>query len=86
MNSLINRIIFSRWGGQGWLSGVYHGDDVEWELRAKIDLTLRSDTGRINSSPNSVITPVMKIQHGCEHTILIPGTALSLLIIRELKN
>ena len=36
-------------------------------------LTTRADTGSINSSPVSAISPVVRLLHGCSHTIRIPG-------------
>lgn len=36
-------------------------------------LTTRTDTGSVNSSPVSAISPVVRLQHGCSHTIRIPG-------------
>ena len=44
-----------------------------WEVRVKGNLTQREDTGRINSSPVSAISPIVRLQHGCNHTIEIPG-------------
>ena len=39
----------------------------------KGNLTQREDTGRVNSSPVSAISPIVRLQHGCNHTIEIPG-------------
>ena len=44
-----------------------------WEVRVKVDLTLRADTGRINTSPVTAVLPIIRLQHGCSHTIQIPG-------------
>ncbi|XP_033118170.1 uncharacterized protein LOC117117811 [Anneissia japonica] len=39
-----------------------------------VNLTRRQDTGRLNSSPLSSITPVVRLQYGCNHTLVIPVT------------
>jgi len=39
----------------------------------KGNLTQRTDTGRINTSPVSATSPIIRLQHGCNHTIEIPG-------------
>lgn len=39
----------------------------------KGNLTQRTDTGRINTSPVSATSPIIQLQHGCNHTIEIPG-------------
>ena len=42
-------------------------------MKVKFDLTMRPD-GKINSSPISAMPPIIRLQHGCEHVIRIPGT------------
>ena len=39
----------------------------------KVDLSIRTDTGRINSSPTTVTMPTNNVIQGCNHTIVIPG-------------
>ena len=50
------------------------GADGDWEVRVRVDLTTRADTGRINTSPTSAISPIVRLQYGCSHTIVIPGS------------
>ena len=57
--------------GAAWISLVIGGGG--WEVRVKVNLTRRMDTGEINTSPISAITPIIRLQHGCNHTIKIPG-------------
>ena len=37
------------------------------------DLRRREDTGQINSSPVSAMSPILRLQYGCRHVIRIPG-------------
>ncbi len=36
--------------------------------------TVHPDTKRINSSPNTVLFPIVQLLHGCGHTLKIPGS------------
>jgi hypothetical protein len=56
-----------------WIYLVIAGGSASWELRVKGNLTQRSDTGLINTSPISSMPPVVRLQHGCNHTIQIPS-------------
>ena len=38
-----------------------------------VNLTARNDTGRLNTSPVTTMTPVVRLKWGCNHTITIPG-------------
>lgn len=46
-----------------------------WDVRVKGNLTRRADNGLINTSPISTMPPIVRLQHGCNHTIQIPGKA-----------
>ena len=46
-----------------------------WELKVKGNLTRRADNGLINTSPITTMSPIVRLQHGCNHTIVIPGKA-----------
>ena len=63
--------LICRFTGGAWISLVTGGGS--WELRVKGTLTTRADTGSVNSSPVSAISPVVRLLHGCSHTIRIPG-------------
>ena len=63
-----------RYAGIAWISLESGGND--WEVRVRVDLTTRADTGRINTSPTSAISPIVRLQYGCSHTIVIPGTVV----------
>ena len=39
-----------------------------------VNLTVRNDTGRLNTSPVTTMTPIVRLKWGCNHTINIPGT------------
>ncbi|VDI51811.1 Hypothetical predicted protein, partial [Mytilus galloprovincialis] len=55
-----------------WLPLNEAGYEAGYILRARVDLTNRSDTGRINSSPISAMQPVFRLNQGCDYTIKIP--------------
>ena len=75
-------ILFSRFTGGDWISLVTGGGS--WEMRTTVNLTTRSDTGTINSSPNSAMPPIVRVQHGCNATIEIPGSSLNLTLSRDM--
>ena len=60
-----------RYTGGDWIALVRGGGS--WEVRVKGNLTVRPDTGRINTSPITAISPILRLQHGCNHTIDIPS-------------
>lgn len=45
----------------------------DWRMRTKANLTVRQNTGKINSSPVSAMQPVVKFSYGCYYTLKIPG-------------
>lgn len=61
-----------RFGSCCWIGSLVAGGG-SWQLRVKGTLTTRTDTGSVNSSPVSAISPVVRLLHGCSHTIRIPG-------------
>ena len=67
--------ILTRFIGSAWIALVRGGGS--WEIRVKGNLSPRSDNGRINSSPTTVVSPVYRLQHGATYTITIPGTEAS---------
>ncbi len=60
-----------RYSGNAWIELVIGGGS--WEVRVKGNLTMRQDIGRINTSPITTATPILRLQHGCNHTVTIPG-------------
>ncbi|CAC5424638.1 unnamed protein product [Mytilus coruscus] len=53
-----------------WISLVEGGSD--WMMRTTANLTVRQDTGKINSSPISAMQPVVRFSYGCDYTLKIP--------------
>ena len=53
-----------------WISLVYGGGS--WEVTVKGNTARRLD-GTINSSPVTSSTPILRLQHGCDHIYRIPG-------------
>ena len=73
--NLINSVFFPRFTGNAWIGTIRNGGG-NWELRTTASLTIRNDTGKMNSSPKTVMQPIIRLQHGCNHTITIPGIKL----------
>ncbi len=63
---------FSSYSGSCWI-GLNAGG-CGWEIRVRGNLltSLRPD-GRVNSSPQTTSTPIVRLQQGCDHTIRIPA-------------
>ena len=40
-----------------------------WSLVTRLHLTIRNNTGKINSTPRAITAPVVRLQEGCNHTI-----------------
>ena len=51
-----------------------------------VNLTARNDTGRLNTSPVTSMSPVVRLKWGCNHTITIPGMPVVLTIYSLLDN
>jgi hypothetical protein len=58
--------------GGDWISLVTGGGS--WEVRMYVNLTKRNDSGLINTSPTAAMSPIVRLQYGCNHTLVIPGT------------
>lgn len=51
---------------------MWQGSSGSWAITVRGNLARRSDNGKINSSPVTTTTPIVRVQHGCTHTITIP--------------
>ena len=51
-----------------WLA-PYTSDS--WNVSTTFSLVVRNDTGKINSSPRAITSPVLRLQQGCNHTIVL---------------
>ena len=60
-----------RFTGNAWIS-LFQGGG-RWEIRVKGDLSPRADNGRINSSPTTAVSPIVRLRHGITHIITLPG-------------
>ena len=56
--------------GNAWISPF----NSRWRVSTTFSLIRRNDTGKINSTPRAITSPVLRIQEGCNHTITIPVT------------
>lgn len=54
-----------------WINLVEGGGS--WMMRTIVNLTNRTDSGQINSSPVSAMQPIVRFNHGCDYTLNIPG-------------
>ena len=66
------KLLIHSYKGTNWISLV-HNSYASWELRMYVNLTVRNDTGRLNTSPVTTMTPIVRLKWGCNHTINIPG-------------
>ena len=73
----INFYVFFSYSGNAWIGGLRSGGG-SWRLQTLANLTIRSDIGMINSSPLTATAPIISLQHGCNHTIEIPGNVSKL--------
>ena len=64
---------YCRFSGGNWISTLIFGSDGGWDVLVRGNLTRREDTGQINSSPVSAMSPILRLQYGCRHVIRIPG-------------
>ena len=63
-------IITIAFSGYAWISPF----SSRWRVPTTFSLARRNDTGEINSTPRAIMSPVLRIQEGCNHTIRIPVT------------
>ena len=48
--------------------------DSDWSILTSFSMDRRNDTGRINSTPRAITSPVLRLQANCNHKIRIPVT------------
>ena len=53
-----------------WIKDV--GNSRDWNISTTFSLTKRNDTGKINSSPQVLPTPPLRLKSGCSYTIPLP--------------
>ena len=63
-------IITIEFTGNAWISPF----DSNWRVSTTFSLTIRNDTGDINSTPRAITSPVVRIAAGVNRTIRIPVT------------
>ncbi|CAC5402582.1 unnamed protein product [Mytilus coruscus] len=69
--------------GNAWISSIINMRGGDWMLRTTASLAIRNDTGKINSSPKSVMQPIVRLQFGCNHTITIPAPLIILNVVSD---
>ncbi|KAJ7383305.1 hypothetical protein OS493_029271 [Desmophyllum pertusum] len=55
-----------------WISSLARYADSSWLVSTKLDLTPRSDNGKINSSPVSRSPAIFRLHEGCKQSLRIP--------------
>ena len=55
-----------------WISSLVLYADSSWLVSTKLDLTPRSDNGKINSSPVSRSPAIFRLHEGCKQSLRIP--------------
>ncbi|XP_052078889.1 adhesion G protein-coupled receptor B1-like [Mytilus californianus] len=65
-----NKLIFG-YEACCWKDLVEGGDLKTISMVTKVDLTIRTDTGMVNTSPISAIQPVVRVKQGCSFSIHI---------------
>ena len=55
-------------------SGCCWINDDSWNISTTFSTLPRTDIGLINSTPRAIISPLIRVQEGCNHTITIPVT------------
>lgn len=70
--SYLNVLFLSSYTSCCWIS-LTNGGNGDWFLSTTVNLTRRQDNGKINSSPISALSPIVRHQQGCSKTISIPA-------------
>lgn len=72
----IIKVCVFRFSSSVWITLVHPGSQGSWSLRMTLDLSVRSDTGKINQSPVSSVASTIKLSQICslsDLTFYIPG-------------
>lgn len=72
----IIKVCVFRFSGSVWITLVHPGSQGSWSLRMTVDLSVRSDTGKINQSPVSSVASTIILYQICSLSDLsfyIPG-------------
>ena len=62
-----------RFSGGAWIDSLVVLNGGQWDVWSKVNLTLRRDTNKTNSSPETRTSPIIRVQNGSYHEITIPG-------------
>ncbi|XP_078329616.1 uncharacterized protein LOC111112680 [Crassostrea virginica] len=55
-----------------WIGTLIINPSSSYTITTRIDLSYRQDIAGINSSPVTAMQPIVRLQHGCSHSIKIP--------------
>lgn len=72
----IIKVCVFRFSSSVWITLVHPGSQGSWSLRMTVDLSVRSDTGKINQSPVSSVASTIILYQICSLSDLsfyIPG-------------
>lgn len=70
---ILKNISFS-FSGSSWASLVVGGSSATWDINLTIDTTNQTYTGVVNSSPETLMAPLIVIRQGFSFGIYIPYT------------
>lgn len=74
MTVLLNMVLYLSYTSCCWIDTLIINPSSGYTITTRIDLSYRQDIAGINSSPVTAMQPIVRLQHGCSHSIKIPGT------------
>ena len=74
MTVLLNMVLYLSYTSCCWIGTLIINPRSSYTITTRIDLSYRQDIAGINSSPVTAMQPIVRLQHGCSHSIKIPGT------------
>ncbi|KAL4240889.1 hypothetical protein ACF0H5_001671 [Mactra antiquata] len=72
LQNLQNSSFLFGFSGAAWISTLEVGADSDWRLQVWANVSVRADIGRMNTAPGAEITPIVRLQQGCNHTLTVP--------------
>ena len=62
------------YSGTNWANLVVGGSSSAWEIRFTLNTMNRTDTGKVNSAPQTLLAPMVIVRQGFTYGITIPYT------------
>lgn len=67
----VKKTFFYSFASAAWITLLSGGSS--WSIKATVDLSPRTDTGRINTSPTVDIPPLIFLESGCNYKLDLLG-------------